>query len=126
VPSIHAAMINSNPQVDKLFFQPGPRWTQKERPVLPRGGQPLIMRDLPGNSLTDTPKFAAFPKKVRRRKYAAFLGCVLRAQDAWLPNDACKGHYGLGPRFSSGVTGNEKLLRFIIHLRKGTGRGDKK
>ncbi len=83
VPSIHNGNGYSNQEVDKLFFLARTTIDIKKRGQYYREVQPLLLRDLPTLPLTDTPKFAVFPKKVRgvnsRRHWSVFNA----PSDAW-------------------------------------------
>jgi peptide/nickel transport system substrate-binding protein len=83
VPSTHNGNAYSKPEVDKLFFLARTTMDIKKRGEYYRQVQPIILNDLPTLPLTDTPKYAAFPKKVRgvnmRRHWAVYYA----PSDAW-------------------------------------------
>jgi peptide/nickel transport system substrate-binding protein len=83
VPSVHNANGYSKPEVDKLFLQARRTLDQKKRTQYYREVQLIILRDLPIVPLTDTPKFAAFPKKVRGVNERRFWACYSSCGDAW-------------------------------------------
>jgi len=83
VPSNHNGNGYSNPQVDQLFLSARTTIDLKKRGQYYREIQPILLRDLPSLPLTDTPKFAAFQKKVRGVNTRRFWSIYYAPSDAW-------------------------------------------
>ena len=83
VPSVHNGNEYSNPEVDKLFSLARSTMDMKKRGQYYRDVQPILLRDLPVLPLTDTPKFAAFPKKVRGVNTRRYWSIYYAPSDAW-------------------------------------------
>ena len=83
VPSNHNGNGYSNPEVDRLFLLARTTIDLKKRGQYYREIQPMLLRDLPSLPLTDTPKFAAFAKKVRGVNERRFWSIYYAPSDAW-------------------------------------------
>ena len=83
VPAVHNGNAYSNPEVDKLFLLARTTIDKKSRGRHYRDVQPILMRDLPVLPLTDTPKFAVFPKKVRGANARRFWSFYYAPSDVW-------------------------------------------
>ncbi|MEI9474992.1 MAG: ABC transporter substrate-binding protein [Deltaproteobacteria bacterium] len=83
VPSVHNGNEYRNPEVDKLFRLARTTMDQKKRGQYYRDTQPIILNDLPTLPLVDTPKFAAFHKKVQGVNDRRFWSIYYAPSDAW-------------------------------------------
>ncbi|MEI9474991.1 MAG: ABC transporter substrate-binding protein [Deltaproteobacteria bacterium] len=83
VPAVHNGNGYSDPEVDKLFLLARTKIDIKQRGEYYREVQPILLRDLPTLPLADTPKFAAFAKKVRGVNTRRFWSWYSAPSDAW-------------------------------------------
>ncbi len=83
VPNVHNGNGYSNPDVDKLFSLARSIMDIKKRGQYYREVQPILLRDLPTLPLTDSPKFAAFPKKVQGVNTRRLGSDYYAPSDAW-------------------------------------------
>ena len=83
VPSVHNGGGYSNPQVDKLFALARATMDIKKRGQYYRDVQPILLKDLPTLPLTDTPKFAVFPTKVKGVNERHSYAHKFAPMDAW-------------------------------------------
>jgi peptide/nickel transport system substrate-binding protein len=83
VPAVHNGNAYSDPEVDKLFMLARTTIDNKQRGQYYRDVQPIILRDLPTLPLVDTPKFAAFPKKIQGVNTRRYFSWYSAPSDVW-------------------------------------------